>query len=181
MTVPYGSPSDYPQGDFFQPKDHLGALLLVKVHSVEDVQTNSYGVRPAARCDIRILDGPGVGSTFPDTLLFNVALVRVCRASLSSTGPGRGTILARLMIGDSKSGRTPLIFQDASQADMQIADAFLQSASQQRHPSAYQPPPPQPPQQQFQPPPNYPMPDADRFRPQQAPAPAYSVPDEPSF
>lgn len=62
-------------GDDFRIAEHVGKVVILKVHGPKDVQTANYGVKTAISLDAVVLDDEGKGTEFTDALVFNAAPV----------------------------------------------------------------------------------------------------------
>src|SRR4051812_30617724 len=89
----FATPSQFPQSSF-NVADHLGSLVIITVNNVELTSTVN-GERTTVRCGIEVLAGPGAGDSEPDALLFQLALVRVCRTAWESNGRRPTSLLGR--------------------------------------------------------------------------------------
>lgn len=111
---------DPSESDFFQIKDHVGALVLVAVNEYLPSFPTSMGPSQAIRAEIAVVDGPGVGKRYPDAMLFNKKIVPQLRSSIGTT------ILARISTGDAKPGQSaPYILAKAGLGDADKANAYV--------------------------------------------------------
>jgi len=117
--------------------EHKGRLLLVEPHSVEsDVQT-SLGPKDAVRADITVLDGNGAPQEYRDVLIFPRVLIGQTRSMIGKK------VLGRLGQGQAKPGQSaPWRIDDPTDADIQIATAYVQKRDQNRFTTPAQSEPP---------------------------------------
>lgn len=102
--------------DSFAMADHLGKGALITVRGIEEVETKSYGTKPAARIDVTVL-GPKGNETFSDALVFNAAVI----GQLKDAGKGE-VILADIVSYQSKFGRPGYKFAPPSPATLALAE-----------------------------------------------------------
>lgn len=124
MTDPFAAPAAPSSGIDF--KEYNGALLLITVTGVEDhvptVHTKPGEKSPAVKADVAVLDGPGKGEEFPDTLIFP----KVLQSQLNRRVGQK--VLGRLGQGVAKPGQSaPWVLSEATDADKQIGMAYLSS------------------------------------------------------
>lgn len=100
--------------------EHKGALLLIEPHSVEtDIQT-SFGASDAVRADVHVIDGPGAGEEFLDTLIFPRILQSQTKGQVGNK------VLGRLGQGNAKPGQSaPWQLLEADAADIAKAEAWV--------------------------------------------------------
>lgn len=100
--------------------DLKGALIIADVHSVEQGIKTAFGDTDAVRADVHVLDGPGQGTSYNDTLVFP----RVLRSQL---GPNVGRkVLGRVGQGNAKPGQSaPWLVVDATADDQKTGAAWL--------------------------------------------------------
>lgn len=113
---------DPSESDFFQIKNHNGALVLVAVNEYLPDFKTSMGPGQAIRAEIAVVDGPGAGMRFSDALLFNKKIVPQLRNSIGST------ILARIGTGQAKAGQSaPYELHKAGHGDAELANAYVKA------------------------------------------------------
>lgn len=111
---------DPAESDFFQIKNHVGALCLIAVNEYLPSFPTTMGPSQAIRAEIAVVDGPGTGKRYPDALLFNKKLVPQLRNSIGST------ILARIGQGKANPGQSaPYILDKAGPGDADKANAWV--------------------------------------------------------
>lgn len=107
-------------GDGISYDGHKGALLLVEVLGIEDGIKTSFGEKTAVRANVDVLDGPGSGDSYPDTLIFPTLLVSQTKGQIGSK------ILGRLSQGNAKPGqKPPWLLEEASAADVALAEEWV--------------------------------------------------------
>lgn len=95
-------------------------LLLIDVHDLAKDITTTFGITDAIRADITIIDGPDIGTTYTDTLIFPRAL----KAQLASKIGKK--VLGRLGQGQAKPGQNPpWLLSAPTPADQATATAYL--------------------------------------------------------
>lgn len=72
--VPFSEPSGEDR-DNFAMADHVGRHVLVTFGGIEQIKTNQYGIKDAARVDVAIVDGDLAGHVYEDALVFSAAVV----------------------------------------------------------------------------------------------------------
>lgn len=113
---------DPAESDFFQIKNHVGALCLIAVNEYLPAFQTAMGPGQAIRAEIAIVDGPNAGKRYPDALLFNKKLVPQLRNSIGST------ILARIGQGEARPGQSaPYVLDKAGPGDPEMATAWVAS------------------------------------------------------
>lgn len=111
---------DPSESDFFQIKDHVGALALIAVNEYLPAMQTTMGTSPAIRAEIAIVDGPGAGKRFPDALVFNKKLIPQLRNSIGST------VLGRIGQGKANPGQSaPYILEKSAPGDAEKANAYV--------------------------------------------------------
>ncbi|MFF1820370.1 hypothetical protein ACFVWG_23900 [Kribbella sp. NPDC058245] len=108
--------------------DLMGALLLIKVHSVEVDVPTAFSVpgqrNPAIRGDLTVLDGAQAGEKYEDALIFPKVLQGQLKSRVGQL------VLGRLGQGVAKRGQSaPWRLDPATTADEAIADAHLRQVS----------------------------------------------------
>jgi hypothetical protein len=70
---------DEPRDDFenWKPIEHVGEIVVLYVHGVEDVKTSKFGVRPAIKVDVQVAneDLTALSEPLKKILIFNTAIV----------------------------------------------------------------------------------------------------------
>lgn len=101
-------------------KDHLGALLLIDVLGVErDVKT-VHGTTDATSANVNVIDGPGEGESYEDTLIFPKLLHSQTKKHIGEK------VLGRLGQGEKKSGQDPpWILNEATAEDIAKAETWV--------------------------------------------------------
>jgi hypothetical protein len=84
--------------DGFKPIEHVGKIVVLTVKGVEDVKTNRYGIRPAIKADVQIVEDDALSDTIKNVLIFSAAIVGQLE---EETGE---TIVARITTYESQSG-----------------------------------------------------------------------------
>ena len=102
--------------------DHSGALLLIEPLSVETGIQTSFGAADAVRANVTIIEGPGAGESFPDTLVFPKLLQSQLRSQVGKK------VLGRLGQGSAKPGQSaPWLLNEASADDIAKAEAWVRA------------------------------------------------------
>ena len=118
MSDPFATPAA-PSGGI-DLKDHLGALLLFTVHSVEEGIQTVHGASSAIRCDVAVLDGANKGDEHADTLIFPKVLQSQLRKAVGQK------VLGRLGQGQAKPGQSaPWILTDPTDEDRKAGVEYL--------------------------------------------------------
>jgi len=108
-------------GDLFKTADHLGSLVLIWAREYRQGIVTSAGVSDAIAGDVHVLQGPGAGEIFENTLLFGKALVPSLQSAV-----GQDPVLARIGQGIAKAGQTaPWILQPYTENDAAVASAWI--------------------------------------------------------
>lgn len=122
-------------GDPINWADVSGALVIVRPLSLETGIPTVHGTTDAIRADVTVLDGREAGKEYGDVLVFP----KMMQAQLK-TKIGR-LVLGRVGKGVAKPGQTaPWILEDASPADMQVANNHLNRPQQPSATASAQPP-----------------------------------------
>lgn len=107
-------------GDGIQFKDHLGALLLIEVLGFEEKIKTSFGENDAVRANVHVIDGPGEGDSYDDTLIFPRLLVSQTKKAIGQK------ILGRLGQGNAKPGQSaPWLLNEATAEDTAKAEKWV--------------------------------------------------------
>ncbi|AYN58733.1 hypothetical protein PBI_PEAS_46 [Arthrobacter phage Peas] len=144
-------------GDVFKPAEHANELILVWPRDMRYNVTTPTGASDAIACDIVVLDGPGAGAKFSNTLLFSAGLRNNLQSYLGDPNPALGRIIQVQLQG----GKTTWNLADYTDADASLAMSYLQqnphtpspvqqapaAASQEQY-NQWNPAPPAPIQQQ---------------------------------
>lgn len=118
--MPFSSPASPSAG--IDLKEHIGALLLIDVQSLEVGIKTVHGDNDAISCDVHVLDGPGEGTSYDGTLIFPKVLVGQLKRSIGEK------VLGRLGQGVAKPGQSaPWILNEASVEDIAKAEAWVAS------------------------------------------------------
>lgn len=105
-------------------EDHKGALLIVEPTRLEEKVPTTFGEKDAIRASITVVDGPGAGEVYPDSLVFPMVLIGQLRPNL-----GR-KVLGRVGQGVAKPGqKAPWKLDDPTPADIAAGKAFLTSSA----------------------------------------------------
>lgn len=131
-------------GDVFKPQEHANELLLVWPREMRYNVTTPTGVSDAMTCDIVVLDGPGAGAKFINTLLFSQGLRNNLASYLGDPNPALG----RLIHVQLQGGKTTWNIADFTDADAANAAAYLQAFPHNPAPVQQTPPPQAAPLQQ---------------------------------
>lgn len=100
--------------------DHKGSLLLVEPLSFESQVQTSFGANDAVRANVHVIDGPGAGESYEDTLIFPRLLVSQTKNQIGSK------VLGRLGNGNAKPGQSaPWLLLEASAADITRAEQWV--------------------------------------------------------
>lgn len=105
----------------FDYNEHLGRLLVIEPHSIEEKVATTLGEKDAIRADIFVLDGDNPGD-YEDVLVFPRVLQGQLRTRL-----GR-KVLGRLEQGVAKPGQNPpWRIAEATEADQAAGGAWLRA------------------------------------------------------
>jgi hypothetical protein len=105
--------------------DHKAALLLIEPTSFESQVQTSFGPADAVKASVHVIDGPGAGETYDDTLIFPKLLVSQTKSQLGKK------VLGRLGQGQGKPGQSPpWLLNEASAEDITKAEAWVQQNAQ---------------------------------------------------
>jgi hypothetical protein len=123
----FAKPSEAPAGGdgWNLTEEAEGELLLITPKREEQVETKDYGAKPVIVCDVVVLNAkkPEKSEAHADVFVFGGYL----RGSLKGF-IGQRRVLARLVRGTVKErGNYPWLFEDATEADKDIARAYLAS------------------------------------------------------
>jgi hypothetical protein len=130
--MPFASPAAPGQG--IDLKEHVGALLLIDVQSLENGIKTVHGDSDAISANVNVLDGPGQGASYEDTLIFPKVLVSQLRKSIGDK------VLGRLGQGVAKPGQSaPWILNEASADDIAKAEKWVAENSKPTVTSAQAP------------------------------------------
>jgi hypothetical protein len=111
-------------GDGITWANHLGALLLVEVVAQEHGVSTVHGPADPVRANVAVIDGPGAGDTYEDTLIFPKLLISQTKGSVGQK------VLGRLGQGNQKPGQSaPWLLQEASAEDIAKAEAWVAANS----------------------------------------------------
>jgi hypothetical protein len=106
--------------------DHKGALLLVEVLSQEIGVQTVHGSTDPVRANVSVIDGPGAGESYDDTLIFPKVLIGQTKGHVGEK------VLGRLGQGNAKPGQSaPWMLAAATPEDIAKAEAFLAAKAPQ--------------------------------------------------
>lgn len=116
----FAQPAAPSSGDKFDYATHVGSLILIEPSEfLTDFET-SAGVSNAVRATVAVIDGPGVGESYGDALLFGKVLTGQLRNSIGVK------VLGRLGQGAKVAGKSPAwILNPAEAADIAKAEAWV--------------------------------------------------------
>lgn len=101
-------------------ENHKGALLIVEPLSFEPGVATSFGVTDAVKATVHVIEGPGAGESFDETLIFPKLLVSQTKNQLGQK------VLGRLGQGQAKAGQSaPWLLNEASAEDIAKAEAWV--------------------------------------------------------
>ena len=102
--------------------DHKGALLLVEPLSVEVGIQTAFGSADAVKASVHVIDGPGAGASYPDTLVFPKLLASQLKGQVGQK------VLGRLSQGTAKPGQSaPWLLEAATADDIAKGEAWVRS------------------------------------------------------
>lgn len=123
-----------PPGDGINWADHNGALLLLDVVAQEHGVITVHGSTDPVRANVAVIDGPGFGKSYDDTLIFPKLLISQTKNSVGQK------VLGRLGQGNQKPGQSaPWILQEATAEDIAKAEAWVAANSKPAVTSAQAP------------------------------------------
>lgn len=100
--------------------DHNGALLLIEPLSFEAGIATSFGTTDAVKANVSVIEGPGAGETFTETLIFPKILASQTKNQIGAK------VLGRLGQGQAKAGQSaPWLLNEASAEDIAKAEAWV--------------------------------------------------------
>ena len=113
-------------GGQFKAEDHVGSLLLITPHKVEEDIVTSNGTASATRADVVVLDekGKGKDQELPDSLIFQ----KVVQGQLREAIANRSRVVGRLFVDEAskKKGQSaPYKLAAPTEAEIQIASDYL--------------------------------------------------------
>lgn len=101
-------------------ENHKGALVLIDVIAQEHGVKTTFGEKDPVRANIAIIDGPGAGETFDDSLIFPTLLISQTRGQIGKK------VLGRLGTGNAKPGqKPPWLLLEATSDDIAKAEAWV--------------------------------------------------------
>jgi hypothetical protein len=101
-------------------ENHNGALILIDVLGQEHGVKTSFGEKDPVRANIAVIDGPGAGETFDDSLIFPTLLISQTRNQIGNK------VLGRLGTGNAKPGqKPPWLLQEATPEDIAKAEKWV--------------------------------------------------------
>lgn len=99
-----------------------GSLLLIDVLSQEHGVQTVHGSTDPVRANVAVIDGPGAGETFDDTLIFPKVLIGQTKSKIGEK------VLGRLGQGIAKPGQSaPWQLDAASADDIAKAEAWVRA------------------------------------------------------
>ena len=114
--------------------DHKGSLLLVDVITQEHGVTTVHGLADPVRANVAVIDGPGAGQTYNDTLIFPKVLIGQTKSMAGKK------VLGRLTTGNQKPGQSPpWMLAEATDEDIRKAEAWVAANSKSAVTSAQAP------------------------------------------
>lgn len=142
--MPFEAPGS---ADYFQMKDHIGSLVLIAVNEYKVGVSTAAGVSDIIRGEIAVVDGPGVGGRYGDSMIFGKKLVPQLRNQIGKT------VLGRIRQGKADVGKSaPYILEEATLADAELANQYVKANGDvESRPSTTPAPQVQPSYQRFQP------------------------------
>jgi hypothetical protein len=100
--------------------DHKGALLVVEPVSLEPGIQTAFGVSDAVKANVHVVDGPGAGASYDETLVFPKLLASQLKSQVGQR------VLGRLGQGQAKSGQSaPWLLEAATAEDIAKAEAWI--------------------------------------------------------
>lgn len=112
-------------GDGIKWDNHKGALLLIEPLSLESQVQTSFGPADAVKAHVNVIDGPGAGDSYTETLIFPKLLVSQTKNQIGAK------VLGRLGQGTQKPGQSaPWLLQEATADDITKAEAWVRQNQQ---------------------------------------------------
>lgn len=106
-------------------EDVKGALVLIEPTSFESQVNTSFGAADAVKANVHVIDGPGAGDSYADTLIFPKLLVSQTKGMIGKK------VLGRLGQGQGKPGQSaPWLLNEASADDIAKAEAWVTQNTQ---------------------------------------------------
>lgn len=100
--------------------DHKDALLLIEPLSLESQVQTAFGAADAVKANVHVIDGPGAGESYDETLIFPKLLVSQTKNQMGQK------VLGRLGQGNQKAGQSaPWLLNEASPEDVAKAEAWV--------------------------------------------------------
>lgn len=119
-------------GGFFNPKDHVGSLLLIKVVKYSE-EYPAFDEKDAAKGETRdgvevlvtVLDGANAEATFDQSTLHQGRLVGTLKGRVG------GQVVGRLDKGAQTNSKfaAPFVLAEPTEADKNIARAYLAASA----------------------------------------------------
>lgn len=104
--------------------DHKGALMLIEASAFESQVSTSFGPADAVKANVHVIDGPGAGDSYADTLIFPKLLVSQTKAQIGKK------VLGRLGQGQGKPGQSaPWLLLETSAEDIALGEKWVQQNS----------------------------------------------------
>lgn len=104
----------------FQLKDHLGGLVMVDVTGTKVGLATSNGPADVITANVTVLDGPGAGESYEDTIVFGKVIYSQLKGCVGQK------VLGRVAQGNAKPGQSaPWILNEASADDVAKAEAWI--------------------------------------------------------
>ena len=102
--------------------DHKDALLLIEPLSFEAGMSTAFGTSDAVRANVHVIDGPGAGESYEDTLIFPKILASQTKNQIGQK------VLGRLGQGQAKAGQSaPWLLNEATPEDIAKAEAWVKT------------------------------------------------------
>lgn len=102
--------------------DHKDALLLIEPLSFEAGMSTAFGTADAVRANVHVIDGPGAGESYEDTLIFPKILASQTKNQIGQK------VLGRLGQGQAKAGQSaPWLLNEATADDIAKAEAWVKN------------------------------------------------------
>jgi len=107
------------ESENFKPIEHVGEIVVLYVHGIEEVQTKRYGVRDAAKVDVRRLVDGKLTEPMKKILIFNTAIVGQLEDSVTET------IAARIGVYESQSGGDAPRLEELEADELEEVEALI--------------------------------------------------------
>jgi hypothetical protein len=104
---------------YFQPRDHVGQLLVFRVTRFAENQPNNFGEpKDTVWADVTVIDGDYAGTVYPNEDITHQQLVRALQEAV-----GGEPVLGRLVKGTQ--GGKPFLLNDPTDEDIEQAEAHF--------------------------------------------------------